>query len=431
MHNFEEATSAFAKASDAISLKVNFPRTKHSAMGLKPYLTKTVWVLSVISLLTDIASEMLYPVMPLYLKSIGFSVVLIGILEGVAEAVAGLSKGYFGKFSDHSGRRAPFIRLGYSLSALSKPMMAMMVYPLWIFFARTIDRLGKGIRTGARDALLSDEATHATKGRVFGFHRSMDTAGAAIGPLLALWYLYAHPGAYRPLFLLAFIPGVLAILLSLSLKDRQPKPSGKRQLPALFSFLHYWKDSPPAYRKLLTGLLLFTLCNSSDVFLLLKVKQAGLTDTAMIGIYIFYNLVYALAAYPLGILADRLGVRKVFTGGLLIFAVVYAGMTVDGGGAWYGLLFFLYGLYAAATEGISKAWISNITDKADTATAIGTYTGFQSICTMLASSLAGWIWYRQGANTVFAVTTAGVMGVWIYFLVVLIPEQQKSPGQGG
>ncbi len=139
------------------------------------YITKTVWVLSLVSLFTDTASEMLYPIMPIYLKSIGFSIVLIGILEGVAEATAGLSKGYFGKLSDNSGKRIPFVQIGYAFSAISKPMMAIFIYPLWIFFARTIDRFGKGIRTGARDAILSDEATAETKGKVSGFHRSMVT----------------------------------------------------------------------------------------------------------------------------------------------------------------------------------------------------------------------------------------------------------------
>ena len=131
---------------------------------------------------------MLYPILPIYLKTIGFSVILIGILEGVAEATAGLSKGYFGKLSDHSGKRVPFVQIGYALSAISKPMMALFVFPIWIFFARTIDRFGKGIRTGSRDAILSDEASSKTKGEVFGFHRSMDTFGAALGPSLALLY---------------------------------------------------------------------------------------------------------------------------------------------------------------------------------------------------------------------------------------------------
>lgn len=390
------------------------------------YLTRTIWILSFVSLMTDVASEMLYPVMPIYLRSIGFSVLLIGILEGIAEATAGLSKGYFGKMSDHTGKRAPFVRLGYSFSAISKPMMALMVYPVWIFFARTIDRIGKGVRTGARDAMLSDEATPATKGRVFGFHRSMDTLGAVLGPAFALLYLYFYPGSYKTLFLIAFAPGLFAILLTFLLKDKTAQPKENKTPVAFFSFLRYWKSSPVAYRRLVTGLLVFTLFNSSDVFLLLKVKQAGLDDTMTIGVYIFYNLIFALAAFPLGILADKIGLKKIFVVGLLLFAAVYAGMTVTGSLYWYGLLFLIYGVYAAATEGISKAWISNISSKGDTATAIGTYTGFQSICTMLASSLTGWIWYTFGSNMAFVATSIVTVAVVIYFMIVHVPEYQNK-----
>ncbi len=261
-------------------------------------LSRTVWILSLISLFTDMASEMLYPVMPIYLKSIGFSIVLIGVLEGVAEATAGLSKGYFGMRSDRLGRRAPFVQWGYALSAISKPMMAVFIAPLWIFFARTIDRLGKGIRTGARDALLNDETTPATKGRVFGFHRSMDTMGAVLGPSLALVYLYFHPGDYVPLFFIAFAPGVLAIALSFLLKESRNTVLEPTRQFSFFAFLRYWKESPSAYRKLTTGLLLFALFNSSDVFLLLQAKNAGLSDTGTIGVYIFYNLVYRHRLLP-------------------------------------------------------------------------------------------------------------------------------------
>jgi len=303
------------------------------------YLTRTVWTLSFISLFTDIASEMLYPIVPIYLRSIGFSILLIGILEGIAEAVAGLSKGYFGKLSDHTGKRTPFIRLGYGLSALSKPMMAAFIYPLWIFMARSVDRFGKGIRTGARDSLLSDEATPATKGRVFGFHRSMDTVGAVAGPAFALVYLYLNPGRYRPLFLLAFIPGILAVLFSFLLKDKEKVQKWEKSKVSFFSFLHYWRESPANYRKLVVGLLVFTVCNSSDVFLLLKIKQASLNDTSTIGVYIFYNLIYALSAYPLGILADKIGLKNIFVTGLFLFTLVYAGMGFTGSIYFYGVLF--------------------------------------------------------------------------------------------
>ncbi len=207
-------------------------------------ISRTVWVLSLVSFFTDTASEMLYPVMPIYLKTIGFSIVLIGILEGVAEATAGLSKGYFGKWSDHTGKRVPFVQIGYALSAISKPMMAMFVYPLWIFLARTTDRLGKGVRTGARDALLSAQAAPETKGRIFGFHRSMDTLGAVMGPALALLYLYFYPQDYRTLFFLAFIPGLLAIGATARLQDRSSKGPAETSSPPVFSFLKYWKISP-------------------------------------------------------------------------------------------------------------------------------------------------------------------------------------------
>ena len=178
------------------------------------YITRTVWVLSIISLLNDAASEMLYPIMPIYLESIGFSIVLIGILEGIAEAIAGLSKGYFGKLSDYTARRKPFVQLGYALSAISKPMIGLLPYVGWVFAARSLDRIGKGIRTGARDALLSDEATPETKGKIFGLHRSMDTFGAVLGPSIALVYLYFYPGKYVNLFIIALIPGILTVFSS-------------------------------------------------------------------------------------------------------------------------------------------------------------------------------------------------------------------------
>ena len=380
------------------------------------YITRTVWILSLISLFTDMASEMLYPIMPVYLKSIGFSIVLIGFLEGLAEAIAGLSKGYFGKLSDYKAKRVPFVQLGYALSSLSKPMIALFIQPLWVLFARSLDRLGKGIRTGARDAILSNEATAETKGKVFGFHRSMDTLGAVLGPLLALVYLSFYPENYKTLLFIAFAPGLMAVFASLLLKDKKKSEPQTQPKPSFFSFLGYWKTSPKLYKKVTIGLLVFTLFNSSDIFLLLKLKQSGLGDTDVIWAYIFYNLVYAALAFPIGILADKLGLKRIFILGLAVYAMVYFGMAFTHHLAIYLLLFFGYGLYAAATEGISKAWISNITDKKDTATAIGTFSGFQSICNMLASSIAGLIWYNFGAEFSFMLTAAVVVLVILYFL---------------
>lgn len=383
-------------------------------------ITRIIWILSLVSLFTDLASEMLYPVMPIFLKSIGFSVLLIGVLEGIAEVTAGWSKGYFGKLSDRSGKRLPFVQWGYFLSAISKPMMAIWSYPIWIFFARTTDRFGKGMRTGARDAMLSDEATPQTKGTVFGFHRSMDTLGAVGGPLLALLFLYFFPEEYKLLFLIAFFPGLIAVLFTFFLKEKKNtlQYSESAVNPILISF-QYWKTSSLAYKKLIVGLLIFTLFNSSDIFLLLKIKEAGFNDTTVIVVYIFYNLVYALFAFPIGKLADKIGLKNIFIFGLLLFALVYFGMGVNENKIVFFVLFFLYGIYAASTEGIVKAWISNICEKKDTAIAIGAFTGFQSIGVFFASSLAGLIWIQFGAMTTFMLTGIVTVGVLIYFLAVV------------
>lgn len=383
---------------------------------IKTQITRTVYVLSLVSFFTDAASEMLYPVMPLYLKTIGFSVLLIGILEGFAEATAGLSKGYFGRWSDLRAKRLPFIQLGYALSALSKPMMAIFTWPLWIFFSRSLDKFGKGIRTGARDALLSEEATRESKGSVFGFHRAMDTFGAAVGPSLALLYLYLNPEDYHTLFFLALVPGALSVAATFLIKEK-PKPNHipqTKRIP-LSAVYAYWKTSSVSYKRVVGGFLAFAVINSSDVFLLLKAKEAGFSDALLIGMYIFYNLVYALAAYPLGRLSDRLGLRNVFVFGMAVFAAVYLLMTTGSSSIHFIIAFLLYGLYSASTYGITKAWISNISPIEDMAAAQGTYAGFQSVCALLASSLAGFLWYQFGSNATFFTAAFGAIAVGIYF----------------
>jgi MFS family permease len=352
------------------------------------------------------------------LKEIGFSVFLIGLLEGIAELTAGLSKGYFGKQSDEKGVRLPFIKSGYFLSAISKPMMAVFSLPIWIFIARTVDRLGKGLRTAARDALLSDNATPQTKARVFGFHRGLDTLGAFLGPIIALGFLYFFPQQYKPLFYWALLPGMVSIALIYLLKE-VPKPDSTIKKGNFFSYFTYWKIAKPEYKKLVAGLLLFSLFNSSDVFLLLKTKEVTGSDTFTITAYIFYNLVYAIASYPLGLLADKTGMKKIFLSGLLLFALVYFLFGIGQSPSLIFLAFFLYALYAAATEGIGKAWITNLSHDVNTATAIGFYTSCQSICTLLASSLAGLLWISFGSTTVFLTTSFITFCVAGYFILVV------------
>ncbi len=392
-------------------------------MKTKGLITKVILLVSFVSLFNDISSEMLYPVMPIFLRSIGFSIALIGILEGVAEATAGISKGYFGQYSDRIGRRVPFIQLGYLLSALAKPLMIVFINPIWIFLARTTDRLGKGIRVSARDALLSDETTKENKGKVFGFHRAFDTIGACIGPIFALLYLWKWPGHYKMLFIIAFIPGLVSMLLTLFLKEKrnQMKSAGGK---GFFSYLGYWKTASNEFKLMVIGLLFSALMNSSDAFLLLALKAVGYNDVYMIGFYIFYNLAFALLAFPAGILADKIGLRTILIIGLVIFAIVYGLMGFAHGIVGFVLIFLFYGFYAASTEGISKAWITNIAEKGETATALGFYNSLLSIATMLSSSLAGLIWAGFGMKAMFLVSAVGALIAAVY--LSLIPLRKMS-----
>ncbi|HEY6160587.1 MAG TPA: MFS transporter, partial [Bacteroidia bacterium] len=238
-------------------------------------------------------------------------------------------------------------------------------------------------------------------------------------------YLHFYPGNYRELFLITFAPGIVATSLTFLIKEKPHQPSAAKRV-SFFSFLHYWKESSPAYRKLVAGLLVFALFNSSDIFLLLKMKDATHDDSAVIGIYIFYNIVYALTSYPIGALGDKIGLKTVFLAGLFLFAAVYAGMAFFYEGHWFYVLFFLYGIYAASTEGISKAWITNLCKQKDTATAIGTFTAFQSICTMLASMITGLLWMTFNAQTAFVASAVVTLLVMIYLMTRAFPDEKRT-----
>src|SRR4030095_14059153 len=396
-------------------------------------ITRTVLILSFVSLFADVASEMLYPIIPVYLKEIGFSVLWIGILEGFVNFAAGISKGYFGKLSDEKGIRLPFVKLGYFLSAISKPLIGFFTTAIWIFFVRTLDRLGKGVRVAAKDALLSQEATKETKARVFGFNRGLDTAGATIGPAIALVFLLYYPKDYKTLFYIAFIPGIISVLFLFLLKEKK-QPVSTLEKGHFFTFFKYWKIATPEYKKLVTGLLLFALFNSSDVFLLLKTKEAigkdtikifNATfdaDTITIAAYVVYNLVWAIGSYPLGVLADKIGFKKLFIGGLVLFAIVYAGFAFDPSIVTIFILFGIYGLFSAATDGVSKAWITNIAHNQNTATAVGFYTSCKSICTLAASTIAGLIWANLGSSYTFISTSVIALLVLVFLGVKLKNE---------
>ena len=373
---------------------------------------KQVIILGFVSLFTDIASEMLYPVTPIFLTAVlGSSMALVGIIEGIAEVTAGLLKGYAGNLSDKIGKRSIFVVIGYSLSALSKPLPGIFPNISSVIISRTTDRIGKGIRTAPRDALLGSYS-EGNSGAIFGFHRGMDTLGAAIGPLAAILLLYLYPGNFQLIFLIAFLPSVVAVSFTLFVKDRPLTIKKESKL----SYANFWKVAPRQYKILIILIVIFSFVNSSDVFLILKSEYvSGSARLAILG-YVFYNLIYASASYPFGKLSDKLGKNIIFGTGLLIFSLIYFGFALSTEMIFIWILFGLYGIYAASTEGISKAWISDLVPDEMRGSAIGLVTMLSSLALMVGSFVAGFLWDSYGSTIPFLLSALVSLVIGILIL---------------
>jgi MFS family permease len=368
---------------------------------------RNVVILGIVSGLTDISSEMLYPVLPLFLTGVLHApMTVVGLIEGVAEATASLLKALSGLWSDRSGRRKPFVLWGYGLSALSKPLLALARAWPFVLFCRFVDRLGKGVRTSARDALLTGSTPPEHWGKAFGFHRAMDTAGAVAGPLVTVFLLSACGLGYRRIFLIAAVPAALGVLVLAAFVEERPLPPNGTAAPrggaAGFTALRAVKTCfSPDYTWFLLVYGLFALGNSSDAFLLLKAAQGGLSPTRVVLAYVLYNAVYALAATPAGALADRLGRTRTLAAGLAVFAAVYLGFARASTGPWFWLLFPVYGFYGAISESALKAAVAQRCTPETRATAMGVFQGVSGGLALAASLAAGWLWSHVSAAAPF------------------------------
>ncbi len=362
-------------------------------------------LLGITSFLTDISSEMVYPLLPVYLVSqLGASPAILGLIEGIAESLASLLKVFSGYFSDKLKRRRPFTIFGYSCSTFGKFFLYISSGWGMVLFSRVIDRLGKGIRTAPRDALIAESAGMGKKGSAFGLHRAMDTLGAAFGVLVAYFLIVNYKDSFKYVFLVSLIPAALAVIFLFFVREKiHPIQLHVKKLE------FRWGALDRRLKLFLIFSFIFTLGNSSNQFLLLRAKQAGNPLALVILFYLVYNLVYSLVSYPAARLSDKIGRKTLLACGYLFYGLVYLGFALNRSAYSFWFLFALYGLYMAFTEGVEKALVSDIAPPDLRATAIGLHATLIGIGLLPASLLAGLLWRYFGPAAPFYF--GGVMGI--------------------
>jgi len=375
----------------------------------------TVVILGLVSFFNDLASEMIYPIIPIFLTTVlHTSIPIVGFIEGLVEALASITKYFFGAYSDYLQKRKIFVTSGYTMAAISKILIGLSFgWPL-VLFARIVDRFGKGLRTAARDSLLLENSTPDNRGYIFGFHRAFDSLGAVFGPLLALVVLYFLKDNIRQTFFVAFIPALIAIVLLVFLvKEKKLITKNKKAKFVKISF----NNMDNRLKLFLLISFIFAAGNSSDVFLLLHAKNLGLATLGVVFAYVLYNISQTVFSAPAGILADKIGARRVFAIGLIVFSFVYLLFGLINSSFWLWFLFPIYGIYIAATDGVSKAYLSEFIQKKESGTYFGAYYTLTSIGTFLASLLGGLLWYFINPHATFIF---GSLMAFFSFLILLI-----------
>lgn len=342
-----------------------------------------IFFAGITSFLTDTATKMIYAIMPLFLLSIGATKTELSIIEGIAESTASVLKALSGWWSDKIGRNKPFMVMGYALTALLSPLFSMAASPLQVLLIRFSERVGKGIRTAPRDSLIAGSSGDGERGKSFGFHKAMDNSGAIVGPLMAFSILSVFPTDYRKVFLISAIPGILGLLaIILFIKE------ARRGKAELLTKIHY-RDFDSRYYIFLGIAFIFTLGNSTDALLLVKANDVGIQALFIPLVYLIFNSVSVLFAVPAGMLSDKFGRERLIIFGYVLYAVIYFGFGWTSQESVVILLFALYGLYSAATDGVQKALISDLIDKNKRGTGLGLYNSLIGMTLLPASIIAG------------------------------------------
>ena len=393
-------------------------------------LSRNVVILGFVSLLNDGASEMIYPLLPAFLTAVlGAGPAALGIIEGSAEATAALLKLYSGYVSDRVRRRKGWIVAGYGLSNVIRPVIAFSTSWIHVLILRFADRVGKGLRTSPRDAIIADSTPEEYRGVAYGFHRAMDHGGAIIGPLAATALLLVFHDNIKTIFLLSFVPGLLAVVVLLAGIHEDRSESHADRKKGRFNFRSAFGEMPQNYRSYLLILFLFTLGNSTDAFLLLRAQQLGLSVALLPTIWVVLHIVKMGVSVPGGALSDRIGRKRVIVAGWVLYALVYTGFGAASR-TWHAwALFAIYGIYFGLTEGVEKALVADVAPSHLRGSAFGLYHLVIGLGALPSSLLFGVLWQRFGPSTSFGL--GAVLALAAGILLSLLPVPRAGQGQAG
>lgn len=374
---------------------------------------KNVFFSGLVSFFMDFSSEMIYPLVPIFLSSVlGVNKSVIGLIEGVAESTASFLKIFSGWFSDKLKKRKALMIAGYGISALSRPIVALSTAWSHVFIFRLVDRFGKGIRVAPRDALIADCTECKDFGRAFGFHRALDTFGAVVGPAVAFLILSLLTGNYRVLFWLSMIPGVIAVLIIIFfIKDKKTDQQISRSKVSFKKF--GWR-----FKVFVAVTTLFTVGNSSDVFLILKATDVGIHAAIIPLVYLSYNLIYSLTSIPAGILSDKIGRKRIILFGFILFGFIYWGFALASEQSHIWILFAAYGMFMGLTEGVQKAYLGTIIPEESRATGYGIFNAFSGFALLPASIVGGFLWDKYGSQALFYYGTITAFTSAAVFLII-------------
>jgi MFS family permease len=379
------------------STEVPNEETPPSGAGL----TRNVWAMGGVSLFNDTSSEMIYWLLPQFMVSVlGASPISFGLMEGAAETVASLGRVISGFVADRLGRRKPLAAAGYTLANVVKPLLAVAQSWSQVFWIRVVDRAAKGFRAAPRDALLADSVPPARRGAAFGFRQAMDSAGAVLGPLAAFLLLPVFHGNVRSVFWVAAVPGLISILLAW-FAVREIRPVWSSRVETAPGVKEAFRARNGRLLVILVAVTIFSLGNSSDLFLILRAQNLGVAALWVPALGLVFNLSYTALSWPAGRLSDRIPRRRLIVTGYLVYAAVYWGFARGGSQRLVWLLFIFYGMYYAMTEGVLKAWIADLVPSTLRASVFGIFSWMVGMVAFPASLLAGWLWQRYSPAVPF------------------------------